>query len=115
MMCTNNWVHYGLEVIFVYLQITVSHYHNYVDLSESVKYIKRLLRYIVLGVFKIKFLLLTVFRAIFGLWVLSLHISLSMTVRIFILHLNIFIESEIWLVNDILGLGHERMACPVCL
>ena len=37
-MGTNNWLHYGLAVVFVCLHITLSHYHHYADFSEGIEH-----------------------------------------------------------------------------
>ena len=38
MMCANNWVNYGLKVVFVSLHITLSRYHHFGVLSEGIEY-----------------------------------------------------------------------------
>ena len=40
MVFANDRIHYGLQVVFVCLQITPSHYHHYVDLSEGIELLK---------------------------------------------------------------------------
>ena len=40
MVFANDRIHYGLEVVFVCLQITPSHYHHYADSSEGIELIK---------------------------------------------------------------------------
>ena len=40
MVFANDWIHYGLQVVFVCLQITPSHYHHYADSSEGIELIK---------------------------------------------------------------------------
>ena len=40
MVFANDRIHYGLLVMFVCLQITPSHYHNYADSSEGIELIK---------------------------------------------------------------------------
>ena len=37
----NDQIHYGLQVVFVCLHITPSHYHHYADSSEGIGLIKR--------------------------------------------------------------------------
>ena len=49
-----------------------------------------------------------------GLYVFSLHISLVMIERIYILCLIIIIKSEVWTITHCLGLGHETMVSAVC-
>ena len=50
-----------------------------------------------------------------GLYVFSLHISVVMIERIYILCLIIIIKSEVWTITHCLGLGHETMVSAVCL
>ena len=51
-----------------------------------------------------------------GLCVFSLHISLVMIERIYILCIIIIIKWElVWTITHCLGLGHETMVCAVCL
>ena len=40
MMCANDKAHYDLMVVFVYLHITLPHYHYYADLFESIELVK---------------------------------------------------------------------------
>ena len=40
MVFANDRIHYGLQVVFVCLQITPSHYHHYADSSEGIELIK---------------------------------------------------------------------------
>ena len=40
MVFANNRIHYGLQVVFVCLQTTPSHYHHYAELSESIELLK---------------------------------------------------------------------------
>ena len=42
MVFANDRIHFGLLVLFVYLQITPSHYHHYADLSEGIELLKYL-------------------------------------------------------------------------
>ena len=50
-----------------------------------------------------------------GLCVFSLPTPLVTIERIYILCLIIMIKSEVWTFTHCLGLGHETMACAVCL
>ena len=40
MVFANNGIHYGLQVVFVCLRITPSHYHHYANSSEGIQLIK---------------------------------------------------------------------------
>ena len=40
MVFANDRIHYGLQVVFVCLQITPSHYHHYADSSRGIELIK---------------------------------------------------------------------------
>ena len=40
MVFANDRIHYGLQVVFVCLQITPSHYHHYADSSQGIDLIK---------------------------------------------------------------------------
>ena len=39
-MCTNNWAHYDPMVVYIFLHITLPHYHHYADVSESTELLK---------------------------------------------------------------------------
>ena len=114
MMCTNNEVHYDPMVVFVCLRSTLLHYHIFADLSESIEHLKCLS-----GTFsrecvsKMKSILSIIFRAMYGLRIFSLPISLMMIVRIRVLYLIIFINSEVRPVCHCLGFGHETTICVV--
>ena len=45
----NTWEHHCMKVVLVCLQ-TTSHYHHYADLSDGIKHIRILVRYIISGV-----------------------------------------------------------------
>ena len=96
MMCVNNWVHYGLKVVFVCVHIISFHYHHYAELSESVEHIKCssciFCRVCVLDeVSSLDYFLSNVWGCVF----FSLPISLLLVVGLFILHLIIIIKSEV--------------------
>ena len=40
MISANNYTYYDLRVVSVCSHITLSHYHNYADLLESIEYVK---------------------------------------------------------------------------
>ena len=84
MMWANNSVYHGPMVCF--LHITLSHYHNYANLSEGIELLK-CLSDIFLSVSRVKS----------------------------VPDLIIIIKAEGWHICHCLGLGHETMVCSVCL
>ena len=102
----NDRIHYGLQVVFVCLQITPSHYHHYADSSEGIELIKCLPR--------LRLFSQLSFIQYMGLCVFSLPIRMSWLWEC-VLYLIIIIKSEVWFINHCLGLGHETMVCAVCL
>ena len=109
MVRANDWLYYGPKVILVYLHIAISHYQTY---PKAIK-IKMLVKYILLSVFfRLEPTLSIIFQAIYQ--TICSPISLSMSVRIFILHL-IIIKPEIWIISHRLALCHETvMWCMYC-
>ena len=77
MMSANSSIHFGLQIVFVCLYITPSHYHNCANLSED---IKMPVRYIVSSVWvRLSiFSQLSILHAM-GLCVFNLPIPLMMT------------------------------------
>ena len=55
------------------------------------------------------------FMQYMGLCVFSLPVSLMMIVRKYVFYLTVILKSEVGTVCYCLGLGHEAMACAVCL
>ena len=67
MICANNRVHYGLIVVYCYLDITIPHYHQYADLSECIELMKCLSDIFCLKcVSKIRSVLSIISHAIYG-------------------------------------------------
>ena len=68
MMCANDWVHNGLKLEFVCLDITHSYYLHYADLSDSTEHITVCQEYSVDCVSKIKpipsIILFAIYRAV---------------------------------------------------
>ena len=116
MMSANSQIRFGLQIIFVYLYITPSHYHHCANFIWRHWTYKMPVRYNLSSVW--------VRLSIFSQWciiqyvrlcVSSLPISFMMIARIYILCLIIIIKSEIWTITHCLGLGHKTMVCAVCL
>ena len=91
-------------VVLVCLHITLPHYHQYADLSESIELPKCLS-----GIFclermsKIKSVIAIIFHATYGAVCIQLnHFPYAN------------FESEAWPIYHCLGFGHETMVCAVC-
>ena len=107
-MCAKK-IHCGLRVVFVCLHITLSHYHHYTNLSESIEHIKCFQVYSVECVFKIKSTVAIIFYAIYrAVCVQFKNFSLKI-VKIFVLRLFIIIKSQMWIMGHSLGLGHDQL------
>ena len=65
MMSANNWIRFGLQIVFVCLYITTSHYDHCAKLSEGIEFIK-CLRYFVECVSKIKHILSVIHYTLCG-------------------------------------------------
>ena len=65
MVFANDRIHYGLQVVFVCLQITPSHYHRYADLSEGIELIYNQV-YAAKCVSKIETILAIIVHSIYG-------------------------------------------------
>ena len=116
MMSANSRMHFGLQIVFVCLYITPSHYHHCANFIWRHWAYKMPVRYNLSRVW----VRLSIFSQLsiiqyVGLCVFSLPISFVMIERIYILCLIIFIKSEVWTITHCLGLGHETMVCAVCL
>ena len=116
MMSANSRIHCGLQIVFVCLYITPSHYHHCVNFIWKHWIYKIPVRYNLSSVW----VRLSIFSQLsiiqyVGLCVFSFPISFMMIERIYILCLIIIIKSEVWSITHCLGLGHETMVCAVCL
>ena len=116
MMSANSWIRFGLQIIFVCLYITPSHYHHCANFIWRHWALKRPIRYNLSSVW----VRLSIFSHLsiiqyVGLCVFSLPIFFVMIEIIYILWLIIIIKSEVWTITHCLGLGHETMVCAVCL
>ena len=91
MMSANSRIRFGLQIVFVCLYITPSHYHHCANLSEDIQLI-------MLCVFSLLIFHLMIER----IYTLSYyHHQIGSIISITIIHC--------------LWLGHETMVCAVCL
>ena len=116
MMSAYSRIRFGLQIVFVCLYITPSHYHHCANFIWRHWTYKMHVRYNLSSVW----VRLSIFSQLsiiqhVGLCVFSLPISFVMIERIYILCLIIIIKSEVWTITPCLGLGHETMVCAVCL
>ena len=115
MMSSNSRIRFGLQIVFVCLNITPSHYHNCANFIWRHWTCKMPVRYNLTSVW----IRLNIFSKLsiiqyMGLCVFSLPISFVMIEIIYIVCFLIIIKSEIWTITYWLGLGHETMVCAVC-
>ena len=82
MMSANNPIRYGLQIVFVCLYITSSHYHHCANLSVDIELMK-CLPDIFFRVCKIEHILLVIHHQYMGLYVFSFPNSLVMVERIY--------------------------------
>ena len=113
MMSAKSRIRFGLQIVFVCLYITPSHYHHCANFIWRYWTYKMPVRYNLSSVWA----KLSIFSQLsniqyVGLCIFSLFISFVMIERIYIICLIIIIKSEIWIITH---LGHEAMACAVCL
>ena len=115
MMSANSRIRFGLQIVFVCLYITPSHYHHCANFIWRHWTDKMPVRYNLSSVWvRLSiFSQLSIIRYV-GLCVFSLPISFVMIERIYILCLIIIIKSEVWAITHCLGLGHETMVCAAC-
>ena len=119
-LVSSDWVNccrFGLQIIFVCLYITPSHYHHCANLPEDIELTKCLNIYFVECVSKIEHILSVIHYTIYG------TVSFQFThfpwelwwLREYTLCLITIIKLEVWTIIHCLRLGHETMVCPVCL
>ena len=113
MMSLNSGIYFGLQIVFVCLYLTASHYHHFANFIWRHWTYKMPVRYnlsstwIRLSIFS----QLSIIQYV-GLCVFSLSIAFVMIESIYILCLIIIIKS-VWTITHCLGLGHETMVCAV--
>ena len=114
MKSANSWIRFGLQIVFVCLYITSSHYHHCSNLSVGIDLMKCLSDIFCRVCVRLSiFSHLSIIQYV-GLCVFSLAISLVMIEIIYVLCLNIIIKSEVWTIIHCLGLGHKTIVCAVC-
>ena len=104
-MCANNRVDYGLMVVYGYLHITLSYYHQWGDLSAYWTANIYIYIYWLECVTKIRTVLSIIFHAIYGVVCIQLTHFLLMIVRIPPLDLIIIIKSEVWPISPAIVWG----------
>ena len=116
MMSANNRKRFGLQIVFICLYITPSHYHHCANFIWRHWNYKMPVRYNLSSVW-VRFSIFSQLSIIqyVGLCVFSLPISFGMIERIYIRCLMIIIKSEVWIITHCLGFGHETMVCAVCI
>ena len=116
MMSTNSQIRFGLQIVFVCLYITPSHYYHCANFIWRHWTYKTPVRYNLSSVWVRLSILSQLFIIQYvGLCVFRLPISFVMIERIYVFCLIIIIKSEVWTIAHCLGLGHETMVCAVCL
>ena len=114
MMSANNRIRFALQIVFVCLYITPSHYHHCANLFEDIALIKCLWDVSSVWVFKLSMFSPLSIVHYMGLCVFSLPVSLVTTERIYTLS---YYHNQIGSMNytHCLGLGNETMVWAVCL
>ena len=116
MMTANSRIRYGLQIVFVCLYITPSHYHNCANVSVDIEFMKCLPdMFFVECVSKIEHILLVIHYSIYGAVCFQFTQFPHDGWENILLCLIIIIKSEVWTSIHCLGLGHETMVCAVCL
>ena len=115
-MIANRRIRFGLQIVFVCLYITPSHYHHCANFIWRHWTYKMPIRYNLSSV-RVRLSIFSQLSIIHnvGLCVFSLPISFVMIERIYILRLIIIIQSEVWTIAHCLGLGHETMVCAASI
>ena len=115
-MNANIRIRFGLQIVFVCLYITPSHYHHCANFIWRHWAYKIPVRYNLSSVWVrlSMFSQLSIIQYV-GLCIFSLPISFVTIERIYILCLIIIIKSEVWTITHYLGLGHKTMVWAVCL
>ena len=115
-MSADSRMRFGLQIVFVFLYITPSHYHHCANFILGHWTYKMPVRYNLWSVW-VRFSILSQLSITHyvGLCVFSLPFSLVMIERIYKLCLIIIIKSEVWTITHCLGLSHVTMVCAVRL
>ena len=115
MMSANSRIHYGLQILFVSLYITPSHYHHCANLSADIELWNVWQIYFVECVSKIEHILLVIYYSIYGAVFFQFTRFPHDGWENILFCLIITIKSEVWTIIHCLGLGHETMVCAACL
>ena len=111
----NSRIRFGVQIVFVCLYITPSHYYHFANLSKDIELAWQI--HFVECVSKIKHIFLS--YPLYNIWgcVFSVYWFPLWWLRKYTPCLIVIIQSEIWTITHCLGfrLGHERMVCAVCL
>ena len=115
MMRANSRMRFGLQIVFVCLYITPSHYHHCANLSEDIE-LRRCLSDVFCRVCKIKHIFSFIHHKIYETVRFKFtRFPCNDWENIYTLCLIIIIKSEVWTIIHCLGLGHETMVCDICL
>ena len=114
-MSANCRIRYGLQILFVCLYITPSHYHHCAKLSVDIDHMKCLPDKFVECVSKIEHLLLVIRYSIYEVVCFQFTKFPRDGWENILLCLIIIIKWEVWTIIHCLGLGHETMVCAVCV
>ena len=112
---SNSRMRFGLQIVFVYLYITSSHYHQCANFPEDIGLIK-CLSYIFCRVcewdqaYSLSYPLYNILGCVF-----SDYPSLLWWLKKYILCLIIIIKSTVLTITHCVRLGQEIMVCAVCL
>ena len=113
MMSANSRIHFGLQILFVCLYITPSHYHHCANLSEDIDLINACQIYFVECVSKIVYILTVIHYAICGVVCFEFtHFPCNGWEYIYFALLSSS-NRKCELLS--IGLCHETMECAVCL
>ena len=116
MMNANSRIRFGLQIVFVCLYITPSHYHHFANLSEDIELMKCLSDiFFVECVSKIEHIISVIHYTIYGAVCFQFtHFPCDDWENINFVLLS-SLNQKLWTIVNRLGLGHETMVCAVCL
>ena len=115
LMSANSQIRYGLQIVFVCLYITPSHYHHCCKIICKHWTWNVCQIYFVECVSKIEHILSVIHYSIYGAVCFQFTQFPHDDWENILLCLIIIIKSEVWTIIHCLGLGHETMVCAVCL
>ena len=114
MMSANSRTRYGLQIVFVCLYITPSHYHHCANLSVDIE-LMQCLPDILCRVCKIEHILLVMNYSIYGAACFQFTQFPRNSWENILRCLIMIIKTEVRTIIHLLGLGHETMVCAVCI